>query len=145
VRSIPGRLIRRAPAGIQTFPLDITFAALMVPSGILFFVGLTSSRALEVLPLWARYLWAACLVVGGIAWAAGALSAVRSNSHVVIRYVPVMVFGLSLTSAACFVYGIAIILTSGWAGVIAASGFFTIGAGTYVRRTVLIAGLSEGS
>lgn len=133
------RLVKRLPAWVLLQPLDCMFAALGLPSGIISLLGVARSRALDqLLPWWATRLWAACLLVGCIAWLAGASSVRELDGQLVATRLPAYILGLHLLSLACAVYAVAIIVIGGWAGALAAYPLIVGAAGTYIRRVYLI-------
>lgn len=131
------RLVRHLPVWVQQEPLGVMCVLLGLPSGLAALIGPASSRALDtLLPFWARPLWAGCLVLGCLAWAAG-ITSVRQRGHqLVITRLPVMILGLQLISLAALVYGLAIIVLSGWAGLLAAFPLFAVSFGTAVEAAV---------
>lgn len=108
-----------------------------LPSGIAALLGPASSRALDtLLPPWARPLWAVCLIVGCVAWAAGITSVRQRGERLVITRLHVMVLGLRLLSLAALVYALAILIVSGWAGILAAFPLLSVSFGTAVEAAV---------
>jgi hypothetical protein len=133
------RLVARLPVWARTQPLDCMFALLGLPSGVLSLLGVVRSRAMEeLLPWWATRLWAVCLLVGCVAWLAGASSVRERDGLVVATRLPAWMLGLHLLSLACAVYAVAIIVVGGWAGVLAAYPLVVAAAGTYIRRVDLV-------
>lgn len=132
------RLVRRLPVWVRTQPLDCMFALLGLPSGVISLIGVVRSRALEeLLPWWATRLWAVCLLVGCVAWLAGASGVRERDGQLVATRLPAWMLGLHLLSLACAVYGTAIIVIAGWAGLLAAYPLIVGAAGTYIRRVDL--------
>lgn len=133
------RLVERLPAWVLTQPLDCMFALLGLPSGVASLLGAARSRALdELLPWWATRLWAVCLLVGCVAWLAGASSVRERDGQLVATRLPAFILGLHLLSLACAVYGVAIIVLGGWSGALAAYPLLVGAAGTYIRRVHLV-------
>lgn len=140
------KLVRKLPRGIQHFPLDFTFVVLGIPSAFVSLLGLTESKALdEALPGWADTAWALTLLVGCVCWGIGVFSTRAADERtVLITRVPVMVLGLSLVSVASFVYGIALLLSVGWNGLLAAVPLLAFSFGTYIRRVSLVSRSRDG-
>jgi hypothetical protein len=132
------RLVVHLPVWAQTQPISVMCVLLGAPAGLAALVGPARSPALDVvLPLWARSLWAACLLTGCLAWGAGLVSMRRDGDRLVIRRLPAMILGLQLISLTAAVYGTAIIVVGGWAGVLAAWPLSVVAAGTAVEQAVL--------
>jgi len=132
------RLVRRLPVWARTQPLDCMFALLGLVPAALSLIGVVRFKALEqLLPWWATRLWPVCLLVGCIAWLAGASSVREHEGQLVATRLPAWMLGLHLLSLACAVYGVAIIVIGGWAGVLAAYPLIVATAGTYIRRVDL--------
>jgi hypothetical protein len=132
------RLVARLPVWMQEGPIGSMCVLLGIPAGIAALVGPASSRALDtLLPVWARILWAGCLIVGCVAWGIG-LTSVRNVGGVsVITRLPSMLLGLRLIANAAIVYAIAIIVVSGWAGMLAAWPLGVVAFGTTIEWAVL--------
>ncbi|GAA4100981.1 hypothetical protein [Nonomuraea soli] len=132
------RLVARLPDWVQRQPISVMCALLGFPSGLAALIGPVSSRALDtVLPSWARLLWAGCLIVGCLAWSVGLTSMKRIADRLVITREASMIFGLQLISMAAIVYATTIIITAGWAGVLAAWPLTVVAGGTAVQQAVL--------
>lgn len=132
------RMIRRLPPGIRAFPLDAMLAAMAIPAGLANALGLASSRAMdELLVTTAQGLWAVCLIVGAGAWLAGVLGVTTQEGVLVLRRLPLLIFGLYLLSLASMVYAVAVLVLNGWAGVLAAWPLLTFAAGLHIRRVDL--------
>lgn len=128
------------PVGVQTYPMDAVFGVLGTLSGLGTIGRLLTSQALSTaLPAWALTVWAVLLTVGSLAWLSGVLSTTYNGTgEVVIKRAPVLVLGLSLISIVTLVYGIAVVSRGGWDAVIAATAYFAVSFGTYIRRWVII-------
>lgn len=136
--SLQQRLVGRLPVWARTQPIDVMFALLGIPSGVAALSGIARSRALALLlPHWATYLWGVCLVAGCIAYLAGLTSLRERDGHLVITRLPVLLFGLQILSPAALVYGVAIIVISGWAGLLAAWPLLVAAIATWIRRVEL--------
>lgn len=132
------RLVRRLPVWVQAQPLDCMFALLGILPGLASLAGVASSKALDaLLPWWAVRLWAVILLVGCACWLAGASSVRERDGQLVATRLPAFLLGLHLLSLACFVYGTAIIVIGGWAGLLAAYPLLVGAAGLYIRRVGL--------
>ncbi|MDF5758628.1 hypothetical protein [Spongiactinospora sp. TRM90649] len=131
-------LVLRLPVWIRAQPLDCMFALLGILPGVASLAGLATSRALEtLLPWWAAQLWALILIVGCGCWLAGASSVRERDGHLVASRLPLFLLGLRLLSLACLVYAVAIVVISGWAGLLAAYPLLVGAAGLYIRRVGL--------
>lgn len=132
------RFVRRLPVWVQAQPLDCMFALLGILPGIASLAGVASSKALEtLLPWWAVRLWAVILLVGCVCWLAGASSVRERDGQLVATRLPAYLLGLHLLSLACLVFGTAIIVIGGWAGLLAAYPLLVGAAGLYIRRVGL--------
>ena len=133
--SIQGRIVARLPVWVRTAPLDATFCLLGLPSSIVAVVGLVQSAALtEFLPGWGRLVWSVVLFFGCLFWLIGLSSIKENNGHMVVTRMPIMIFGLYLTSTSALVYGITIILFAGASGALAAWPVLVFSAGTWLRK-----------
>lgn len=137
------RLLRRLPLGVRMYPLDLTFCALGIPSAIITLLGISTSRALTVMPVWAQYVWSVMLLVGCVTWAAGTLTTMKRENDVVISRVELMIFGLTLVSTTSFIYAVAMIVFNGFAAVLAATPLVSFAVGTYLRRIDLIGRMKD--
>ncbi|MEU8379789.1 hypothetical protein [Streptosporangium sp. NPDC048865] len=135
-----GRLVRHLPLWVRRQPTDAFLTLLGLSSGIALLVGPATSRALEtVLPAWGRLLWGLCQVLGCAAWLAGLISIrEQEDGQLIITRLPMLILGLQLLAPAALVYGVSIILLSGWAGVLAAWLPLAAAAMTYLRRLDLV-------
>lgn len=141
---IQNRLTRRLPVWVRTAPLDATFCVLGIPSSALAVAGVVQSRTLvEFLPGWGRLLWSACLFFGCLFWFIGLTSIKENNGHMIVTRMPILIFGLYLTSLSALVYGVALILIGGWAGVLAAWPVLVFAGGTWLRRLDLVSRFRE--
>lgn len=129
------RLVRKLPAWIRLAPLDVMFAVMGLASSIGLLLGPAQPGSLHnVLPRWGPILWGVCLLVGCLAWMIGLTSIQRKGGAVVVSRMAYLIFGLYLVSLAALVYGLVVILFSGWSGVIAGALFMAVAGGTYLRR-----------
>lgn len=135
---IQSRFLRSLPVGVRMYPLDLTFCLLGIPSGIFTLMGISQPRSLGVLPTWAVYGWAAMLIVGCLAWAAGTLSTKKFGNDVVIVRVELMIFGLTLVSTTSFIYAVAMVAVIGITAIAAAVPLLAFAIGTYIRRVDLM-------
>ncbi|MFI9552657.1 hypothetical protein [Nonomuraea endophytica] len=136
--SLQQRLVGRLPAWVRTQPIDAMFALFGLPSGLTLLAGQARSRALEtVLPLWANYLWGVCLVLGCAAYLIGLTSGRFRDGRLVITRIAALVFALQVLSPAALVYGLTILLVSGWGGLLAAWFPLVAAAATWIRRVEL--------
>lgn len=126
-------LIRHLPMWVRAAPIDAMVAVFGIPAGLSSLLGLAPSRALTLLPWWAGKLWALCLILGCAAWLAGLASVREVDGRLAVGHLPVLLLGLRLLSMAALVYGATIIVTSGWAGVLAAWPLLVLALGTTVR------------
>jgi hypothetical protein len=135
------RLVRRLPLWVRAQPLDTLLSVLGIPSGVASLVGAADSRALAaLLPQWAVYLWSINLIVGCVCWLAGASSVREQDGHLVTRRLPIYVLGLHLLSLSCAVYGVAILVIGGAAGLLGGYPLLVIATGLYIRRVNLTEG-----
>jgi hypothetical protein len=131
-------LVRRLPIWVRTQPLDATLALFGIPPALAALLGQLRSAALaELLPWLAIRLWAVCLLIGCAAWLAGLMSMREENGQLLISRLPILILGLALVSVSAVVYGVAILIASGWAGALAAWPLLVAAAGTYLRRVDL--------
>ncbi|MEV6987492.1 hypothetical protein AB0M95_40410 [Sphaerisporangium sp. NPDC051017] len=129
------RLVRRLPAWMRRQPIEVMVCLVGIPTGLLSLAGLATSRALDqVLPWWVTKLWALCLIAGCAAWLGGLTSAREVDGRMVLWRLPLLLLGLRLLSTAAAVYGVAIVVTAGWAGVLASWPLWVVALGTTVRR-----------
>jgi hypothetical protein len=140
---LQSRLLRRLPLGVRLYPLDLTFCLLGIPSAIFTLAGVSTSRALGVLPPWAELTWSVMLLVGCLAWGVGTLTTKKNGNDVVILRVELMIFGLTLVSTTSFIYAVAMIVLNGVAALLASVPLFTFAIGTYIRRVDLIGRVKE--
>uniref|UniRef100_UPI003F49920D hypothetical protein n=1 Tax=Nonomuraea sp. CA-251285 TaxID=3240002 RepID=UPI003F49920D len=135
---LSARLVSRLPVWVRQQPIDAMFALLGIPSGLAALTGLATSRALmAVLPDWAAVLWGLCLVAGCACYLSGLMSMRERDGRLVITRLGVLMLGLQIISPAALVYGVAIIVASGWAGLLAAWPLIVAAAATWIRRTEL--------
>lgn len=132
---IQARLVRKLPAGIRAYPLDVTFCLLGLPSGVFHALGLARSSTLAIMPSLAVTAWGLMLAIGCSTWLLGTLTTRedRPGTFVITRIAP-MIFGLSLVSGTALVYGTALIILNGWKAVIVALPLLTFAIGTHIRR-----------
>lgn len=131
------RMVARLPVWVQEQPLGVMSVLLGIPSGLAALVGPATSRALDtLLPPWARPIWAACLILGCIAWGVGITSIRQRGALLIITRLQALILGLRLISLAALVYALAIILISGWAGALAAYPLLVVSAATAVEQAV---------
>jgi len=136
---VQDRIVRRLPIWIRTAPLDATFCVLGIPGATLAVVGVVQSRALsEFLPGWGRLVWSICLFFGCLLWLIGLSSIKENNGHMVVTRMPILIFGLYLSSLAALVYGVALIMIGGWSGVLPAWPVLVFAGGTWLRRVDLV-------
>jgi hypothetical protein len=110
-------------------------AAMAIPAGIANAVGLASSVALDqMLATAARALWAACLIVGALAWLIGVLAVEARDGVLIFRRLSMMIFGMHLLSLAALVYAVALLVLNGWGAAMAAWPLLTFAAGLHIRR-----------
>ena len=115
------RLVRRLPPWVRKQPISVMAAVFGIPAGVTSLFGQARSAALaELLPWWAGKMWALCLAAGCAAWLAGLSSTRQINGQLVVERLALLLLGLRLLSMAAAVYGAALIITSGWAGLLAA-------------------------
>lgn len=135
-------ILGRMPAGIRAQPFEAMFAGLGILTAVFAAAGLTSSRALQVLPPWGVILWEVFLFLGCGAWLLGLLSArfeTKTSAEVlVITRVPIYVFGLSLVCGTSVAYGVSLIILAGIGTSLAAVPWFMLALGSYVRRADLV-------
>lgn len=133
-----GRIVSRLPVWVRTAPLDATFCLLGIPASVTAVVGLVQSVALtEFLPGWGRLVWSVALFFGCLFWLVGLSSIKENNGHFVVTRMPIMLFGLYLTSTSALVYAISIVLFAGSAGVLSAWPVLVFAAGTWLRKVDL--------
>lgn len=138
------QLVRRLPVWVRTAPLDATFCVLGIPGAALAVAGVVQSQSLDqFLPGWGRLLWSICLFSGCVLWLAGLTSIKENNGHMTVTRMPILIFGLYLTSLAALVYGVALILIAGWSGVLAAWPVLVFAGGTWLRRLDLVSRFRE--
>lgn len=141
---LQSRLVNRLPIWIKTAPLDATFCVLGIPGAALSIVGVIQSRSLdEFLPGWGRLLWSICLFFGCLFWLTGLTSIKFSDGHLAIIRMPILIFGLYLSSLAALVYGVSLILVGGGSGVIEAWPILVFAGGTWLRRVDLVSRYRE--
>jgi hypothetical protein len=115
--------------------MDVMFVFLGIPSGILNLAGLARSNALvNVLPGWGTKVWAVAILAGCVMWLVGLTSITENNGHLVLTRMPALLLGLYLVSLTTLVYGVALIVFSGWSGFLASVPLFVISGGTWLRR-----------
>lgn len=137
--SVSGRIVRRLPVWVRANPMDCTLVMLGIPGGVLSLAGVARSSALaEILPWWGPALWSAALVVGCAAWLVGLTSVREADGRLVITRMPAMLLGLQVVSMSALTYGVMIVATAGWAGLVASLYVFVVGAGTWIRRVDLL-------
>jgi hypothetical protein len=135
---LQGRIVKRFPVWLRTAPLDATFCMLGIPAGLLAVLGLTRSSAVAtLLPDWGYLLWGVCLFLGCLFWFLGLISIKENNGHLVVTRMPIMIFGLYLSSLSALVFGLAIILIAGSTGLLAAWPVLVFSAGTWLRKVDL--------
>lgn len=135
-------ILERMPAGIRAQPFEAMFAGLGILTAVMAAIGLTNSRALQILPPWGIVLWEVCLFTGCGAWLLGLLSARfesrDSTESLVIMRVPIYVFGLTLVCGTSAAYGVSLIILAGLGTSLAAVPWFMLALGSFVRRADLV-------
>jgi hypothetical protein len=132
---IQGRIVHKLPKWIRMTPMDVMFAFLGTLSASTSLIGLSQPSSLtRILPWWGPMLWSLCLLIGCLAWLSGLSSVKENNGHMVLTRMPALIFGLYLVSLSSFTYGVILLVIAGTGGLVAATTFFAVAAGTYLRR-----------
>lgn len=137
------RLVKRFPIGIREHPIEMAFCLLATVSAAVSLTGVQTSRALEVMPTWAQILWAVLIILGCVSWAIGLVTQREVGTDTVIMRIELLIFGLSIVSGTCFVYGLALIAVNGSMAILASVPFFTFAFGAYIRRVDLIGRMKD--
>jgi hypothetical protein len=122
-------LAQRLPLPILLHPFDIFLGGLCVLSGVPLLLAYTPQPdSLEaLLPTWLVFTWGAELVIGGAALVAGVVWEWRTLQR----------FGLVLLGPAAIVYAIAIMLTAGRSGLVAAAIVLAFGLACLIKLITL--------
>lgn len=132
---IQARIVHKLPKWIRLAPMDVMFAFLGAFSSVSTLVGWAQPSSLsQFLPWWGPLLWSICLLTGCTAWVVGLTSIKENNGHLVLTRMPALILGLYLVSIASLAYAAALVIVAGPRGLVAATSFLAISAGTYLRR-----------
>lgn len=132
------RLVARLPVWVRTQPLDCLLAALCLQSGLVSALGIGPTRPLEqLMPWWATRLWAVCLLIGAVCWLVGLTGIRERDGRLIASRLPILRLGLWLLSTVMLVYGLAIAVIGGAAGLLGAETLLLASALIAVRRADL--------
>jgi hypothetical protein len=134
--TIQERILERLPAGVRAHPLETSLTILGVPAGITLLLRVANSNALNVLPGPVLTVWSLVWTVGCVSWFIGLVFSDKkeTGSGIVVKHVPALLMGLWFVSVTSLVYGVAVLVSAGWNGVLASVTPLCIAGGTYIRR-----------
>lgn len=128
------RVLHALPEGFIARPEAAFLAILCFGTGIPTALGATQSRALyQLLPSGVLNAWGVALIVGSTAVLSGILSIEIRDGYEVIRRAAAYRLGLRLLGLSSVVYGLAIVVVGGVAGLLPAGWIWSFAVAMWVR------------